>query len=92
MFCLSVNYIHIVFAVYNYASKDTVLSNYSQRNLLVFSFYPIQFHPLAANNLLYTYESQFGVVETMARIEQTLKNMGIPVFAKFEPRPRMLKM
>ena len=39
---------------------------------------------MAANNLLYTYESQFGVVETMARIEQTLKNMGIPVFAKFD--------
>lgn len=39
---------------------------------------------MAANNLLYTYESQFGVVEIMARIEQTLKNMGIPVFAKFD--------
>ena len=25
------------FAIYNYASKNTVLSNYSQRNLLVFS-------------------------------------------------------
>ena len=36
------------------------------------------------DNLLYTYESQFGVVETMARIEQTLINMGIPVFAKFD--------
>ena len=64
------------FAVYNYASKNTVLSN----DFL----YPIQFHPLAANNLLYTYESQFGVVETMACIEQTLKNMGIPVFTKFD--------
>lgn len=38
----------------------------------------------ANDNLLYTYESQFGVVETMAHIEQTLINMGIPVFAKFD--------
>lgn len=38
----------------------------------------------ANDNLLYTYESQFGVDETMARIEQTLKTMGIPVFAKFD--------
>lgn len=35
-------------------------------------------------NLLYTYESQFSVAETMARIEQTLKKMEIPVFAKFD--------
>ncbi|WP_455672421.1 serine hydrolase [Phocaeicola sp.] len=33
---------------------------------------------------LYTYESQFGVSETMNRIEETLKTMGIPVFAKFD--------
>ncbi len=38
----------------------------------------------ANDNLLYTYESQFSVAETMARIEQTLKAMGIPVFAKFD--------
>lgn len=38
----------------------------------------------ANDNLLYTYESQFSVTETMARIEQTLKTMGIPVFAKFD--------
>lgn len=38
----------------------------------------------ANDNLLYTYESQFSVAETMARIEQTLKTMGIPVFAKFD--------
>lgn len=36
------------------------------------------------DNLLYTYESQFSVYETMARLEQTLKTMGIPVFAKFD--------
>ena len=35
-------------------------------------------------NQLYTYASQFSVTETMARIEQTLKKMGIPVFAKFD--------
>lgn len=33
---------------------------------------------------LYAYESQFGVDETMNRIEETLKTMGIPVFAKFD--------
>lgn len=38
----------------------------------------------ANDNLLYTYESQFSVAETMTRIEQTLKTMGIPVFAKFD--------
>lgn len=38
----------------------------------------------ANDNLLYTYESQFSVAETMARLEQTLKKMGIPVFAKFD--------
>lgn len=38
----------------------------------------------ANDNLLYTYESQFSVAETMARIEQTLKKMEIPVFAKFD--------
>lgn len=39
---------------------------------------------LANDKLMYTYKSQFGVDETMARIEQTLKTMGIPVFAKFD--------
>lgn len=38
----------------------------------------------ANDNLLYTYESQFSVDETMGRIEQTLRAMGIPVFAKFD--------
>ena len=38
----------------------------------------------ADDNLLYTYESQFSVEETVARIEQNLKLMGIPVFAKFD--------
>lgn len=38
----------------------------------------------AKDSLLYTYESQFSVPETMARIEQTLKKMEIPVFAKFD--------
>lgn len=38
----------------------------------------------ANDKLMYTYVSQFGVAETMARIEQTLKTMGIPVFAKFD--------
>lgn len=38
----------------------------------------------ANDNLLYTYESQFNVAETMTRLEETLKTMGIPVFAKFD--------
>lgn len=38
----------------------------------------------ANDNLLYTYESQFSVNETMSRMEQVLKTMGIPVFAKFD--------
>lgn len=38
----------------------------------------------ANDNLMYTYESQFSVAETMSRIEQTLNAMGIPVFAKFD--------
>lgn len=38
----------------------------------------------ANDNLMYTYESQFGVDETVARIEKTLQTMGIPVFAKFD--------
>lgn len=33
---------------------------------------------------LYTYESQFSVDETTARLEQQLKTMGIPVFAVFD--------
>lgn len=35
-------------------------------------------------NLLYAYESQFSVAETMIRLEQNIKAMGIPVFAKFD--------
>lgn len=38
----------------------------------------------ANNNLLFICESQFSVEETMARIEQVLKTMDIPVFAKFD--------
>lgn len=38
----------------------------------------------ADDNLLYTYESQFGVDETMERIEGRLSDMGIPVFARFD--------
>lgn len=36
------------------------------------------------DNLLYTYESQFSVDETMDRIEAQLKTLGIPVFARFD--------
>lgn len=36
------------------------------------------------NKNMKKYESQFSVAETMSRIEQTLKKMGIPVFAKFD--------
>lgn len=35
-------------------------------------------------DVLYTYESQFGVAETMNRLEQNIKGAGIPVFAKFD--------
>lgn len=38
----------------------------------------------ADDEVLYTYESQFGVDETMARIETQLGAMGIPVFARFD--------
>ena len=38
----------------------------------------------ANDNLLFTYESQFSVAETMARLEQNIKAAGIPVFAKFD--------
>lgn len=37
-------------------------------------------------NMLYTRKSQFSVVETISRIEQILKRMGIPIFAKFDHR------
>lgn len=38
----------------------------------------------ANDNLMYTYESQFSVSETMTRIEQTLNKLEIPVFGKFD--------
>lgn len=38
----------------------------------------------ANDNLLYTYESQYSVDETFDRIEQDLKRMNVPVFAKFD--------
>lgn len=38
----------------------------------------------ANDNELSTYESVYSVDETMAKVEQTLKDMGIPVFAKFD--------
>lgn len=38
----------------------------------------------ANENLLYVYESQFSVDETMNKLEQNIKNAGIPVFAKFD--------
>lgn len=38
----------------------------------------------ANDNELSTYESVYSVDETMAKVEQTLKGMGIPVFAKFD--------
>lgn len=36
------------------------------------------------DNLMYTFESQFSVPETMARLEQNIRAAGIPVFAKFD--------
>lgn len=36
------------------------------------------------DNILFTYESQFSVPETMARLEQNIKEMNIPIFAKFD--------
>ena len=38
----------------------------------------------ANDNLLYSYESQFSVEETIGRIEKMLKVMDIPVFAVFD--------
>ena len=38
----------------------------------------------ANDNELYTYESQFGVDETMVRLEAGLKALSIPVFAVFD--------
>lgn len=38
----------------------------------------------ANDNILYTYESQFSVPETMAKLNQNIKAMGIPVFAIFD--------
>lgn len=38
----------------------------------------------ANDNLLFTYESQFSVAETMERIENILKTKGVPIFAKFD--------
>lgn len=36
------------------------------------------------NDLLYAFESQFSVPETMARLEQNIKAIGVPVFARFD--------
>lgn len=41
-------------------------------------------HVAYNDSMICTYESLYSVAETMARIEQTLKTMGIPVFAKFD--------
>ena len=38
----------------------------------------------ANDNQLFTFESQFSVPETMARLEQNIKATGTPVFAKFD--------
>lgn len=38
----------------------------------------------ADDNRLYTYESSFGVDETMDRVEAQLKALDIPVFARFD--------
>lgn len=38
----------------------------------------------ADDNRLYTYESQFGVDETVSRVESQLEALGIPVFALFD--------
>lgn len=38
----------------------------------------------ANDNLMYIYESQFSVPETMVRLEENIKFAGIPVFAKFD--------
>lgn len=38
----------------------------------------------ANDDVLYTYESQFSVAETMENLERNIKAAGIPVFAKFD--------
>lgn len=65
------------------ANKEGVnLTNLARR--IAASFDSSKMGTGANDNILYTYESQFSVSETMARLEQNIKAAGIPVFAKFD--------
>lgn len=65
------------------ANKEGVdLTNLARRIAAAYDSYKIGSG--ANDNLLYTYESQFSVPETMSRLEQNIKAAGIPVFAKFD--------
>lgn len=56
----------------------------TQLFILVFMLISATMSAQIGGKVMKKYESQFSVDETMARIEQTLKTMGIPVFAKFD--------
>ena len=62
--------------------EDVDLTNLARK--IAASFDNSKMRTSANDNLLYTYESQFSVAETMARLEQNIKAAGIPVFAKFD--------
>lgn len=65
------------------ANKEGVnLTNLARR--IAASFDGSKMGTGANNRMLYTYESQFSVSETMERLELNIKKAGIPVFAKFD--------
>ena len=63
--------------------KETNMENF--RNQLPKENDRKNFQKKFADNLfLYTYESQFGVSETMSKLEQNIKSKEIPIFAIFD--------
>ena len=65
------------------ANKEGVdLTNLARR--IAAAFDPQKIGTGSNDNELYTFESQFNVDETMARIESNLKRMEVPVFAKYD--------
>lgn len=65
------------------ANKEGVdLTNLARR--IAAAFDSKQLGTGANDKELYTFESQFGVKETMARIEANLKKNGVPVFGKYD--------
>lgn len=65
------------------ANKEGVdLTNLGRR--IAAAFDSAKMGTSADDNLLYTYESQFGVEETVARLRRQLDALGVPVFAVFD--------